>query len=123
MEKYKNGNYTVSIDLSDGTKIRTAEEDEFVPAFAESMDINITNKCKVGCTYCYQGCTKDGQHAPLRELCMLEPKEETIDRVLEIIDETIRAASLSGIYRNLTVLGLLLEVKDGVLALRGGEDK
>lgn len=67
LKEYRNGNYLVTIDLSDGTKIRTTEEDEFVPGFAESMDINITNKCKVGCTYCYQGCTKDGQHAPLRE--------------------------------------------------------
>ena len=64
--KYKNGNYTVSIDLSDGTKIRTTDDDEFSPDFAESIDLNITNKCVVGCQWCYQGCTKQGEHAPLR---------------------------------------------------------
>ena len=34
---YKNGSYTVKI-LSDGTKIRETEADEFIPAFAENCD-------------------------------------------------------------------------------------
>lgn len=35
MNRYKNGNYTVTI-MSDGTKIRMTEADEFIPAFAEN---------------------------------------------------------------------------------------
>ena len=41
--RYKNGNFTVTL-LSDGTKIRETEEDEFIPAHVESMDIKICNK-------------------------------------------------------------------------------
>ena len=39
---YKNGNFTTKI-FSDGTKIRETEDNEFIPAFAENMDIKITN--------------------------------------------------------------------------------
>ena len=48
---YKNGNYTVKI-LSDGTKIRETEEDDFIPAFAENCDVKITDKCDGGCPFC-----------------------------------------------------------------------
>ena len=40
--RYKNGNYDVTL-LSEGTKIRETEDDEFIPDFAESMDIKLTN--------------------------------------------------------------------------------
>lgn len=63
---YSNGNYNVFINLLDGTKIRLNNEDKLVPEFAESIDLNITNKCNIGCPYCYQGCTKDGRHADLQ---------------------------------------------------------
>ena len=36
---YKNGNYTVRINTVNGTKIRETEDDQFIPAFAENMDI------------------------------------------------------------------------------------
>ena len=43
---YKNGNYSVRI-LSDGTKIRETNDDEFIPSFAENCDVKITdNKIK-----------------------------------------------------------------------------
>ena len=61
---YKNGNYTVKI-LSDGTKIRETEEDDFIPAFAENCDCTITKKCDGGCAFCYAGCTQNGKHAEL----------------------------------------------------------
>lgn len=41
---YDNGNYRVTL-FNDGTKIRYNQLDNLTPAFAESMDINITNKC------------------------------------------------------------------------------
>jgi len=61
---YKNGNYTVKI-LSDGTKIRETEEDNFIPAFAENCDIKITDCCDGGCKWCYEGCTPNGKHGDI----------------------------------------------------------
>lgn len=62
--KYKNGNYNVTI-LSDGTKIRETEAEEFVPAFAENCDVKITDRCDGGCTMCYEGCTPNGKHGDI----------------------------------------------------------
>ena len=39
---YKNGNFRTAI-FEDGTKIRETNDDEFQAAFAENMDIKITN--------------------------------------------------------------------------------
>lgn len=61
---YKNGNYSVKI-LSDGTKIRETEEDEFIPSFAENCDMKITDKCDGGCPFCYEGCTPNGKHGDI----------------------------------------------------------
>lgn len=62
--KYENGNYTVKI-YSNGTKVRQTEDDDFVPAFAESCDMKITSVCSQGCPWCYEGCTPKGVHADL----------------------------------------------------------
>lgn len=62
--KYKNGNYDVTI-LSDGTKIRQTEADDFIPEFPENADVKITDKCSQGCPFCYEGCTKQGEHSYL----------------------------------------------------------
>jgi len=64
MNFYKNGNYVVCI-MDDGTKIRKTNEDSFVPAFAENVDVKITSNCSVGCPFCYEGCTKEGKHGDL----------------------------------------------------------
>lgn len=56
--KYRNGNYTVSINTRDGTKIRETEEDEFIPEFAENMDIKICDRCSMGCKMCFPAGTK-----------------------------------------------------------------
>ena len=61
---YKNGNYSVKI-LSDGTKIRETEDDEFIPSFAENCDVKITDKCDGGCPFCYEGCTPNGRHGDI----------------------------------------------------------
>ena len=39
--RYRNGNYVTTI-LSDGTRIRETNDDEFIPDHAENMDIKIT---------------------------------------------------------------------------------
>ena len=61
---YKNGNFTTKI-FSDGTKVRETEDNVFVPAFAENMDIKITNCCDIGCKFCHEGSTVDGKHGDI----------------------------------------------------------
>lgn len=62
--RYENGNYTVTI-LKDGTKIRETEEDYFIPSFSENTDCKLTDKCSVGCPFCYEGCTSSGKHSEI----------------------------------------------------------
>lgn len=64
-KRYKNGNYTVSINTNDGTKIRRTEEDDFIAEFAESFDCKITNQCDMGCVMCHENSTKDGLHGDI----------------------------------------------------------
>lgn len=71
MYAYKNGNYIVTI-FNDGTKIRQAMDDEFVPLFAENCDIKITDKCSQNCPFCYEGCTKNGKHGELFKYKFIE---------------------------------------------------
>lgn len=61
--KYQNGNYTVSLDLTTGTKIRENNLDFFDAEFPESADVKVTNKCSNGCLFCHEGSTKDGKHS------------------------------------------------------------
>lgn len=58
--EYNNGNFRTQIFV-DGTKIRETEDDEFNPAFAENMDVKITNYCDMGCPFCHEGSTTDGK--------------------------------------------------------------
>lgn len=63
--RYQNGNYTVSIDLDTGTKIRENNLDFFEAEFPESMDLKITNKCHNGCAFCHENSTRDGKHGDI----------------------------------------------------------
>lgn len=63
--KYQNGNYTVTFDTRDGTKIRENDLDNLTPAFAENCDVKITDRCDGGCAFCYEGCTDNGQHGDI----------------------------------------------------------
>ena len=62
--RYINGNTKTTI-FSDGTRIRETEADEFVPAFADNMDIKITDACDMGCLACHEGSTLNGKHADI----------------------------------------------------------
>lgn len=62
--RYKNGNFVTTI-LSDGTKIRETKDDEFIPNFAENMDIKLTNKCDGGCAWCHEGSSINGKHGDI----------------------------------------------------------
>lgn len=68
---YKNGNYTVCI-MDDGTKIRKTNGDKFIPSFSECTDCLITKNCKLGCAWCYEGCTQNGKHGNLLGYKFLE---------------------------------------------------
>lgn len=57
---YKNGNYNVIFDLKTGTKIRVNDLDNLTPEFAESMDVKICNRCNMGCYFCHEDSSKDG---------------------------------------------------------------
>jgi hypothetical protein len=63
--RYQNGNYTVTIDTKDGTKIRENSLDFFRADFPESMDIKITNRCDMGCAQCHENSTRDGLHGDI----------------------------------------------------------
>lgn len=68
---YRNGNYLVAI-FRDGTKMRFNNEESLIPAFAESHDIHITNKCDGGCKFCYAGCVPMGEHGDILTPKLLE---------------------------------------------------
>ena len=68
---YKNGNYTVSLNVFTGTKIRQNNLDYFEPDTVESMDIKITNKCggdgyaNLHCKFCHEGSSPFGKHGDI----------------------------------------------------------
>ena len=64
--RYQNGNYFVSINLDNGTKIRETinpDATEFVSDFPESADVKITNKCSYNCAFCHEGSNINGKHS------------------------------------------------------------
>ena len=61
---YKNGNFITKI-FANGSTIRETEGDEFIPDFAENMDIKISNYCDMGCKFCHEGSTKNGKHGDI----------------------------------------------------------
>lgn len=69
--RYTNGNYNVII-LEDGTKIRVNNLDYFNPSFPESMDIKITNRCDMGCKFCYEDSQLHGAEADLDNIPFLD---------------------------------------------------
>ena len=68
---YSNGNYKVQI-FEDGTKIRTSDSSSFNAEFPECIDIKITNKCDLGCSWCHENSTFDGEHADLDNIPFID---------------------------------------------------
>lgn len=58
--QYQNGNFMTYI-YEDGTRVRETEAENFIPAFASNMDVKICNRCDMGCKYCHEGSTPDGE--------------------------------------------------------------
>lgn len=66
--QFKNGNGICEINKEDGTQITTVIEDKpFKAEFPLNCDINISNNCCIGCEWCYQGCTPNGQHSDIKK--------------------------------------------------------
>ena len=62
---YKNGNYFVNFNMADGTKIRYNDSDSFNPDKPESMDLKITNRCNMGCSFCHEDSSANGKHGDI----------------------------------------------------------
>ena len=69
LSKYKNGNVDITI-FKDGTKVRECSEIPKIE-FPESIDLKITDYCDMGCSYCHESSTKNGNHANFDTLCMI----------------------------------------------------
>lgn len=68
---YKNGNYNVAM-LSDGTKIRSCKDGKMIPAFAESLDVKLTNKCDMCCKFCHEDSKPDGKHGNIMNVPFID---------------------------------------------------
>ena len=64
LTKYRNGNYAVMMGY-DGTKIRLCAEGTYKPKFPEIVELRVTNRCDVGCPYCYDNASPNGLHGDI----------------------------------------------------------
>lgn len=53
LARYKNGNYRVTL-FSDGTKIKSTDDDFFLADFPDSIDLKITDYCQNACPMCHE---------------------------------------------------------------------
>ena len=66
--QYWNGNGFIELNKNDGTLITTViTDEEFKPEFPLNMDMEISNMCTNGCSFCYAGCTPNGKHADIKK--------------------------------------------------------
>jgi hypothetical protein len=69
----KDGDVWVLFNTRDGEKIHlglgTKEfVDNFKPTRPELVDLKITDKCNIGCDFCYQGSSPNGKHAKYEDI-------------------------------------------------------
>ncbi|MFZ3584475.1 radical SAM protein [Loktanella sp. DJP18] len=64
----KDGAAIVGYQPNNGTKVRWSREPYTKSETPELVDVKITDFCGYGCTFCYQGSTKAGMHAPLARI-------------------------------------------------------
>lgn len=83
---YKNGNAITKINLTDGTKIRETEDDEFNLEFPESLDINCTSVCDAGCRFCYANCSPAGKHAAIMDAKFIDTLRPYTEAALQVND-------------------------------------
>ena len=71
LNEYKNGNAIVKI-YEDGTRIIETEADKFDYEKPLNIDVNVSNRCLMGCQFCYNGSHPWGDNAPLRNFMFLD---------------------------------------------------
>ena len=109
LAEYQNGNYITEI-YEDGTKIRTTEEDQFIPSFAENVDVHTSDCCNNGCAMCYANCTPDGKFGKLLGWKFLETLHPGTEMALNLnfpmpddFFDLLRYLKSCGIITNVTI--------------------
>jgi len=114
---YLNGKSVCEISLEDGTHIRSIFEEDGIyrPENLECADVHLSDKCEVGCKFCYANCTRDGKVADIERFisspwfqslkpgmemaCNLNEFKGNIDHLEKLLD----ACKEKGILANVTV--------------------
>lgn len=109
LAKYQNGNLVTEL-YSDGTRIRTTDDDEFCPAFAENVDVQVSNRCDHACPMCYANCTIDGAFGKLSGWKFLDTlhsgTEMAVNLNFPMADDFIdflRTIKSKGVFPNVTI--------------------
>lgn len=69
---YKNGNATVSIEDNGRREVEWSDDEVLQLEYPLSIDLNISNRCSNGCSYCYAGNTPNGRVADLLSMSYLD---------------------------------------------------
>jgi len=113
----KDGPAIVAYEPARGTKLRWSRQDYDKAQTPELVDVKITDFCGYGCSFCYQGSTKAGQHAPLDCIETIFDQLAAM-RVFEVaigggepahhpqFAQIIEAANARGMTFNFTAFGL-----------------
>ena len=107
---YRNGNYLVHL-YDDGTKVRVCSFDHFEPEFPETIDVKITNQCDMGCPYCHEDSTPDGEHGNIFGYDFLRTLPKGVELALgggnpmthPQLSEFLAFAQSLGLYCNITM--------------------
>ena len=83
---YKNGNSIVKINLSDGSKIRETQDDDFDLEFPETLDVACTSFCDGGCSFCYANCSTNGTHADIMNVKFIDTIRPYTEMALQLND-------------------------------------
>ena len=66
--QFKNGNGICEINKKDGTQITTVlTDEEFKADFPLNCDMSISERCNMGCKFCYLECTPNGKEANIKK--------------------------------------------------------
>lgn len=120
---YKNGNSTVKINLNDGTKIRTTEDDDFDLEFPESLDICCTTMCLgANCEFCYANCGPYGKHADIMNAKFIDTLHPYTEVALQLNDLThpdmipfLEKIKKKHVIANITVNQIHFERKEDII--------
>ena len=109
LAKYQNGNLITEL-YDNGTRIRTTDDDEFIPSFAENVDVHTSDRCNNGCGMCYANCTPNGKFGKLSGWHFLETLHPGTEMALNLnfpmpddFFDLLRYLKSQGIITNVTI--------------------